>query len=103
MKLKGSTGKRTMKDKMCRICQKEEESFKHILSKRETTQGGQDLSTRKFLDETGGGIKLMKRIKKEREEMNCIEEEKQGNSGREDNTAKDKCNKPKTYIRVYKL
>ena len=102
---------REINDNMCRICQKEKESFKHILSRCETTKGEQDLIRREFLDETGGGITLMKRIKEERGRsgtVTCTEAEKQGSPGRAKTTQPKRSatnQRPRVYKlgRVYKL
>lgn len=83
IKLKMEQHWRENNDKMCRICQKEKESFKHILSRCEA-KGKQDLTIRKFLDKTSREIKLMKRIKERGRSRtaNCIKKKKQRNPGR---------------------
>lgn len=62
--MKGYQYWRETEDKICRICENEEESITHALRERQATSN--DIQIGKFLSEEGKGLEVMRRIERER-------------------------------------
>lgn len=62
--MKGDEYWRQIEDRICRICENEEESITHVLRESQATRN--DIQIGEFLSEEGKGLEIMRRIEQER-------------------------------------